>query len=144
MSFNPTSWRVFARSGLGAAGHWRGALSPASIDRGLPDADPQVLGTVWYGQIGTVTYRSRGPSASFSLIGVTADHLGAALGGCTVKLYRGRGTSHEYVATLVSDASGNFRFDNPGTGPFFMRIYLPGSPDVAAVSTDLLMPTPTP
>lgn len=59
-------------------------------------------------------YRSTGVTINRALVGISRDNTGAALGGCVIELYHGK----KMVAGTVSDASGNYRFDNPGSGPF--------------------------
>jgi hypothetical protein len=38
----------------------------------------------------------------------------------------------------LSDALGNFTFDNPGSGPFYIVAYKVGSPDVAGTTVNTL------
>jgi hypothetical protein len=90
------------------------------------------------GQVGTVIYRSPGGYANFRISGVTRDSAGVALGTCRVELYpTGRDVS---IAETTSDASGNFFFDMPGTGPFYLVAYKAGSPDVAGTTVNTLLP----
>lgn len=68
---------------------------------------------------GRATFRAKfakpkSAAVNLALVGVTRDSAGAPLGNCTVELYHGK----RMIAGTVSDASGNFRFDNPGSGPF--------------------------
>ena len=139
MSFSPGSSRPFTRGGNGLV-DFRGAVTARQSTSGLVGSDPQMLGEDFWGQIGSLVYRAVGRGATQSLIGVSALGAGgSALGGCTVKLFYA--SNNALAAVTVSDAAGNFRFDNPGTGPFRIRIYKPGSPDVAGVSLNTLMPT---
>ena len=48
------------------------------------------------------------------------------------------------LAKQTSDASGNFRFDDPGAGPFYVVQYKPGSPDVAGTTRNTLYQQPKP
>jgi hypothetical protein len=84
--------------------------------------------------------RSSGARINFSIRGVTCAAAGGApLAGCRVDLFA-LGSTRQ-ILTTVSDGSGNFRFDTNATGPFFLRAYLSGSPDVAGVSVSNLMAT---
>lgn len=135
MSFAPTAFRPFARGGFGgrAASHFRGIISLDNVGRGQVGR-----GKVGRGQVGTVFYRSPGAYVNFSITGVTRDSSGAILPTCRVELLNtGRDVS---IAETVSDAAGNFRFDMPGTGPFYMVAYKVGSPDVAGTTVNTLIP----
>jgi hypothetical protein len=83
-------------------------------------------------------------SASFSsqnefITGVTRDSTGVALASCTVHLLRT--PSDAIAATTVSDGSGNYSFANPGSGPFYLVAYKPGSPDVAGTTVNTVTAT---
>ncbi len=70
--------------------------------------------------------------------GYTRTSAGAALPGCTVKLFQ---TSDDVkVATTTSDGTGLYTFTDPGAGPFYALAYLDGSPDVAGVTLNNLVP----
>ena len=71
-----------------------------------------------------------------TISGVTKDSAGAALGACMVQLFRT--PSDTLVQEVVSDASGNYSFDNPGSGPFYVVAYKQGSPDVAGTTVNTL------
>ena len=72
-------------------------------------------------------------TGSFSLVGVSRDSAGAALGGATVDLFRS--TDNLFLARTVSDGSGNYSFTLGGNSdPLFVRAYIAGSPDVAGTS----------
>lgn len=133
MSYAPTVFRALARGGWGgrAASHFRDALSVGVPDIGLPIENPQTLGQTFWGQIGTVGYRMQGAAVNASLTGITRDSAGAALGNCVVELYHGK----RMIAGTTSDGSGNFRFDNPGSGPF--RV-ISDKAGVAGVSAETL------
>jgi hypothetical protein len=73
-----------------------------------------------------------------ALTGVTRDSTGAVLGTCEVVLYS---TIDVVIGSQFSDASGNFSFLNPGTGPFYIVAYKPGAPDVAGTTVNTLLPT---
>lgn len=140
MSRHSTDYRPLARMGWGgrAASHWRGLLSSNSDPVGLAATDPQVLGPSWRGQIGTRIYEAPPGFANYAITGVTRDSGGAALAGCTVDLFITSNDTLKY--TTVSDAGGNFSFDNPGTGPFYLVAYKPGAPDVAGTTVNTLVP----
>ena len=112
MSFSPTGFRPYAKSGWGGRAEFRGAESTERAWTTLPAA--QTTGFTGRGQVGTVVSRNPGISVNRALVGVSRDSGGAALGSCTVELYHGK----RIIASTVSDASGNFQFDNPGSGPF--------------------------
>jgi hypothetical protein len=116
VSFDATFFRPFCRDAWGgrAASHFRGVLSTGSNNNGLATEFPQVLGIGWRNQLGTFVQRRFGASVNTALIGITRDSAGAALGNCIVELYHGK----KMIDGMVSDASGNYRFDNPGSGPF--------------------------
>lgn len=139
MSFDTTGFRLFARCGWGgkAASHFRGALTMERNNLGMQDEDPQVLGQSYRGQIGTVILRSMGVSVNRTITGVTRDSSGVAVGNCLLDLYI------TGVDTLsqngVSDASGNFTFFNPGSGPFYIVAYKVGAPDIAGTTVNTLV-----
>lgn len=77
---------------------------------------------------------------SFLISGVTKDSTGAALGGCTVKLYTTVDDVERY--DTVSDASGNFSFSVPSNGwAWYAVAYKAGSPDVAGTTKNTLVGT---
>lgn len=83
-------------------------------------------------------YRSVGARVNFSIQGITCTAAGgAALGACTVDLFVFG--ANRVILTTTSDASGNFRFDTTVTGPFFIRAYKAGTPDLAGVTVNNLM-----
>lgn len=69
--------------------------------------------------------------------GVTRDADGAALGNCVVQLFRT--PSDSLVVEKVSDASGNYLFENPGSGPFYVVAYKQGTPDTAGTTVNTLV-----
>ncbi len=127
MSFAPTAFRKLARQGGGWTA-FRGLQSPPSAFRG---------------QVGTVVYRSAGSTARVAFVGVSRNSAGVALGGCTMTLLRRTPAGIVLpVMTTVSDATGTYRFDDPGTGPFQIRLTKAGTPFVAGLSADTLQPAP--
>lgn len=68
---------------------------------------------------------------------MTKDAAGAALGNCVVQLFRT--PSDVLVIEKTSDASGNYWFDNPGSGPFYIVAYKPGAPDVAGTTVNTII-----
>lgn len=133
MSELATAFRPLSRMGWGgkAASHWRGLVQ-------TDDRDLAGRTAINRGQIGTVVYRSTGVRVNFAISGVTRDSGGVALGGCRVELYVTGSDQPLLLAT--SDASGNFNFGNPGTGPFYIVAYKAGSPDVSGTSVNSLLP----
>jgi len=72
-------------------------------------------------------------------VGITKDSSGVALPNCRVDLFRADATQ-AYIATTYSDGSGNYSFVvGSNAGYFFCRAYLPGSPDVAGTTTDVVV-----
>ena len=140
MSFAATAFRPLATSGWGgrAASTFRGALSADPSRVVTPLADVQSLMPSWRGQIGTLIARNVAPARNFTVSGVTRDAGGAALGNCWVELFSS--ATDMVVAKQFSDASGNFSFVQPGTGPFYLIAYLTGAPDIGGTSLNTLMP----
>jgi hypothetical protein len=134
MSFGPTSFRPFARQGFGGrgAGDWRGLTQ--TDKNGLTGRT-----VVSRGQVGTLQFRSPGASVNYSISGVTRDNNGTALGFARVELFITAGD--KALMETVSDISGNFRFDMPGTGPFYLLAYKAGSPDIAGTTVNTIVAT---
>jgi hypothetical protein len=78
-------------------------------------------------------------TANTFISGVTMDSAGNPLAGVTVDLFQTGGD--RITLTTISDAAGNYRFDNPGSGPFYIVAYKPGSPDVAGTTVNTLVAT---
>lgn len=131
MSFVPTAFRQLARGGFGgrAASHFRGLQA---IDSGQGRGQGR-------GQIGVVVYRSPGAAVNQMLSGVTRDSAGAVLDSCLVDLFQTGGDI--ITQQTVSAADGVFTFSNPGSGPFYLVAYKPGSPDVAGTTVNTLRTT---
>jgi len=128
------------RSGWGgrAASSFRG-LVVAPLVPALPTiAKAQTINTAWLGQIGTAFYRKDGARLNQSLSGVTRDSAGAPLGSCVTELRQAGGGM--ITQTVLSDLGGNYTFTNPGTGPFFIRAYKDGAPNLAGVTDRNLYP----
>ena len=129
MSF-VAGWRTFARSAWG----------PRCTFRGLQQRDiNDVTGTtvINRGQVGTVVYRSTGVYINRTVTGVTRDSSGVAVGNCSLDLYM---TGADTLSQNgVSDASGNFTFFNPGSGPFYIVAYKVGAPDIAGTTVNTLV-----
>jgi hypothetical protein len=78
------------------------------------------------------------------LVGVTRDAYGAPLGNCTVYVFRTDNFSLDrncFVASAVSDGSGNFSIQVDGEAKYQLTAYLAGSPDKAGVSITNITPT---
>jgi hypothetical protein len=130
----PTSFRSFTRMGWGgrAASHFRGLTQTDLYN---------VTGStvINRGEVGTKVYCSPGGRANFRISGVTRDSGGTILGSARVELFV---TSMDVsIAEKISDASGNFAFDMPGTGPFYLVAYKTGSPDIAGTTVNTIYPT---
>lgn len=72
-----------------------------------------------------------------SITGVTRDANGNTLGFCVVQLFRT--PSDVLVREVASDAAGNYAFDNPGSGPFYIVAYKTGVPDVAGTTVNTII-----
>ena len=125
MSVAKTAYRSFARVGWGgrAASHFR---SVSSEFTGLQAPFVQLANDQ------TMVYRNIAPTINRNLTGITRDSGGALLGTCITELLQSGGDI--LTQTTTSDASGNYSFSNPGSGPFFVRAYKDGSPNVAGVT----------
>lgn len=139
MSFDTTEFRPFAKGCWGgkASTDFRGAITMERNNLGMQDEDPQVLGQNYRGQIGTVILRSMGVAVNRTVTGITRDSSGVATGNCAVHLILT--DTDNVVQELVSDASGNFTFYNPGSGPFYIVAYKTGSPDIAGTTVNTLI-----
>ena len=124
MSFTPTAWRPYTRAGWGgkAASHWRGNAA----GRGL-----------WRGQVGTVVWRGTLATVNRALVGVAKKSDGSLLAGATIDLFFT--ATDTLCCSTLSDAAGNFRFDNLVGGPFYLVMYAAGSPDFAGTTVNTLM-----
>lgn len=72
--------------------------------------------------------------------GVTRDANGAALGGCTVQLFRTR--DDLFLDEVVSDGSGNYIIGSGSpTETYYIVAYLAGSPDVTGATLNTLIAT---
>lgn len=126
MSFAPTSFRPLAKMGWGAlGGEWRGLV--AKDTGGLNTSS-----AINRGQIGQPVYRSTNVVINSRIAGVSQNSAGAILGNCKVSLLQSGGLI--LVNETTSDASGNYSFDNPGSGPFIVLGYKAGSPNVDGVT----------
>jgi len=72
-----------------------------------------------------------------SLTGISRDNTGAALGGCTVKLFRT--WDDVMIASAVSDGSGSYTLFPASSGPYYLVEYKAGAPDVAGTSRNDLV-----
>ena len=89
------------------------------------------------------------PTASVSIVGVSRDSTGAALGACTCTLFRvinvtdadttGKGTTqYTQVSQTVSDGSGNYSFIVGFDGPYRVTFDKAGSPNLAGLTLNSL------
>lgn len=118
MSFAPTSFRPFTRSG-----RYPQAVAKSGGSRG---------------QIGTVIDRSLGNQIIHTLSGITRDSTGTVLAGCVVDMFR---TANDtLISSTVSDAAGAYTLPVSGpAGPFYLVAYKAGSPDVSGTSANTLI-----
>lgn len=78
------------------------------------------------------------PVTVLRIFGVTKNSTGVPLGGCSVDLFET--ISKRYVASTVSDVSGNYEFRSASLSTAYQVVaYLPGSPDVAGVTVNTLV-----
>lgn len=77
---------------------------------------------------------------NFRIAGVSKDSAGAALGACSVKIFR---TADDVlVGTAVSDGSGTWTAYPNQPGPYYLVQYKAGSPDVFGTSPNTNTATP--
>lgn len=80
-------------------------------------------------------------TTNISIIGVTKDSSGVALGNCVVQLFQ---TSIDLLhQETTSDASGNYAFYPSVASPFYIVAYKAGAPDVAGTTVNTLVPIVT-
>lgn len=93
-----------------------------------------------------------GSSVRFIISGVTRNGSGAALGGCTVSVFRVDELAYPndpdvfsdpLIAQTTSDGSGNYSVEVRGPGPYQLTAYLAGAPDVAGVTVNTITPVAT-
>ena len=77
------------------------------------------------------------PERNYLVSGVTRDSTGAALGGCTVKLFNA--ATDVLTQTTTSDGSGNYSFIVDKTQSWYVVSYKPGAPDVAGTTVNTLV-----
>lgn len=85
-------------------------------------------------------------SVQFRLNGITKDSTGAALGNCRVVVFEtGRIALNgsPVVGETISDGSGNYTQDVPMNTAYQAIAYKPGSPDVAGITRNDLVPVST-
>lgn len=71
------------------------------------------------------------------ITGVTRDSAGAALGSCTVQMFR---TSDDaYMGETTSDGSGNYTLVSPGNFNLYLVAYKAGATDVAGTTVNTLL-----
>lgn len=127
MSHFASSARPFAQMTGWEA--WRGLIQTDT--RGITTSVP-----INRGQVGTVIFRYDLARVNFVIKGVSRDNTGTALAACRMELFlTGSDTPQQ---TVTSDASGNFSFWSPGTGPFYIVAYKAGAPDVAGTSVNTI------
>ena len=82
------------------------------------------------------------------LIGVTKDSTGAALGNCRVNVMQTDKIvmnpdilGNPIIADVVSDGGGNYSVQTSNNRPFQIMDYKTGSPDVAGITVNTVIPT---
>ena len=126
MSVSTTDFRPLARVGWGgrAASHFRAKTAKTAKTAVAADF--------------TISSQSLGVKVNYFLAGVTRNFAsGAVVGNCRVELMLTAGDTN--IAETISDASGNFVFPNPGTGPFYLIAYKVGAPDIAGTTVNTLV-----
>jgi hypothetical protein len=94
--------------------------------------------SVWPNSIQTTTAR-------FSILGITKDSTGAVLGSCrvvcfeTARIEIGEGESE--VGEVISDGSGNYTIPVPLNTAYQLTAYKAGSPDVAGITVNNVVPS---
>jgi hypothetical protein len=90
-------------------------------------------------KVSSKPFRSKSFSTlNATITGITKDSTGAALGICTVQLFRTLDDS--FRSEVLSDASGNYVLYPDVTGPFYIVAYKAGAPDVAGTTMNTLIP----
>lgn len=74
-----------------------------------------------------------------SLVGVSRDPSGTAIGSCTVVCLRM--PDYALLDSTISDASGNYALYPTASGPYQVLWYKSGSPDIAGISKNSLLAT---
>jgi hypothetical protein len=124
----------------GTIGRSSNIAAPRKNDYGPKGARGAPLGRSGTGRIGGIAkaFRSQpfSPLSAY-VTGITKDSAGAALGGCTVHLFR---TADDMeVDQRVSDGSGNYSLICAGSGTFYVVAYKAGGPDVAGTTVNTLI-----
>lgn len=88
----------------------------------------------------TPIFRTKQFAGFWTVSGVTKDAAGAALAGCTVKLFAS--DEDRLLATTVSDGAGAYSFINGYGKLVYLTAYLPGGPDVAGITINTIQPAP--
>lgn len=76
---------------------------------------------------------------NYTISGVTRDSTGAALGSVTVYLFALIVDTPVLAATVVSDASGNYKFYVAPAQAYWIATYKAGSPDLAGATVNTLV-----
>jgi hypothetical protein len=73
---------------------------------------------------------------NYTIAGVSKDSTGAALGGCTVKLFNSTTDIMEQIT--ISDGSGNYSFNVDKTQQYYAVFYKAGGTPVAGTTLNTL------
>jgi hypothetical protein len=76
-------------------------------------------------------------SVNKTIVGITKDSVGVAVGACTVNLYLTE--TNQWVNTTVSDGSGNYSFIATPGRQYYVVSYKAGSPDIAGTTVNTLV-----
>lgn len=137
MGINLVSIAVGFRS-LASVG-WGGRAASRARARAFTLSSP----ADWRGAIVGTVARENGPTVNFALSGIARDGDlgGIPLPSARVVLFQTGGDIP--TGSAIADASGAYRFSNPGSGPFYVGAYKVGSPDKMGVTVNTLLPTLT-
>ena len=83
------------------------------------------------------TFRSQKSYQMFSVVGITKDSTGAALGGCAVNLFDTE--LNCLLKNMVSDANGNYSFQTSPGKSYYVVAYKAGDSPVAGTTVNTLV-----
>jgi hypothetical protein len=98
------------------------------------------IGAIGMSNVGLFNDNTISQPSRYVISGVTRDASGNALGSCAVNVFET--VSGLLRGSTISDASGNYNIEIAGDRglTFFAAAYLPGSPDIAGVTVNTLIP----
>ena len=77
-----------------------------------------------------------GCNGRLSVVGITRDQYGSALGACVVKMFRA--SNHELVAVVTSEGTGYYTITSPYSEAHYLVVHVPGG--VAGATADTITP----